>query len=225
MTRFKLLVALMCLGTPLGTAPVHAWGLGISIGLPVYYPRPYGYPYYYYQPYPYVYAAPAPLIVPPSPVIVQPAAVVQTAQPAVAAPAAPVPAAPAPAPARAPALGPPPSVAPVSTGIIQANNSESAARVEQLLQLLSSPQDNARRDAALDLGRLKATSAVQPLIRMLSSDTSPVARDGAARALGLIGSSQGLTALIQAAQLDADRDVRHSAQFAVEVIRTNLRGN
>jgi len=30
--------------------------------------------------------------------------------------------------------------------------------------------------------------------------------------------------LIFAAQADNDREVRHSAQFAVEVIRSNLRG-
>ena len=36
---------------------------------------------------------------------------------------------------------------------------------------------------------------------------------------------QTLTALIRAAQVDEDRDVRHSAQFSVEIIRTNLRGN
>ena len=43
--------------------------------------------------------------------------------------------------------------------------------------------------------------------------------------LTMIGSQRSLNALIYAAQADNDRDVRHSAQFAVEVIRTNLRGN
>ena len=43
------------------------------------------------------------------------------------------------------------------------------------------------------------------------------------RALGLIGSPRALNPLIRAAQEDNDRDVRHSAQFAIEVIRTNLR--
>jgi hypothetical protein len=52
MRRFQLLLAVICLATPLATVPAHAWGLGISIGLPVYpYPRPYYYPYpYYYGP-------------------------------------------------------------------------------------------------------------------------------------------------------------------------------
>jgi len=31
--------------------------------------------------------------------------------------------------------------------------------------------------------------------------------------------------LFRAAQVDEDRDVRHSAQFSVEIIRTHLRGN
>ncbi len=112
-----------------------------------------------------------------------------------------------------------------ASGTTQASYSADTARVSQLLQQLGSPQENVRRDSAMDLGRLKAASAVDALVRMLANDTSPVARDGAARALGLIGARQSLNALIRAAQLDTDRDVRHSAQFAVEVIRTNLRGN
>ena len=39
----------------------------------------------------------------------------------------------------------------------------------------------------------------------------------------LIGSPRSLTALTHAAQADADRDVRRSAQFAVEVIQANQR--
>jgi hypothetical protein len=41
----------------------------------------------------------------------------------------------------------------------------------------------------------------------------------------LIASPRSLNALIFAAQADNDREVRHSAQFAVEAIRSNLRGN
>src|SRR5947209_6101169 len=150
MSRIQLSVALLCLASPLATVPAHAWGLAIGIGLPVY-PRPYYYPYpYYYRPYPYVYAAPAPVVLAPAPVVVQPAPVVQAAP---APTVTPVP------PAATPALGPPPAVAPAA-GPVQANYSESATRVEQLLQQLTSPQENVRRDAALDLGRLKATRAV-----------------------------------------------------------------
>jgi hypothetical protein len=217
MRRFQLLLAAICLTTPLATLPAHAWGLGISIGLPVYpYPRPYYYPYpYYYGAYPLVYPAQAPVVVPGAPVVVQPPAVVQSAPTMPAPPAASAP---------APALGPPPSVAPTS-GATQTNYSASGPKIDQLLAQLSSPHDHVRRDTAMDLGRLKATKAADPLMRMLANDSSPVAREAAARALGLIGSAQSLNALIRAAQLDTDRDVRHSAQFAVEIIRTNLRGN
>jgi hypothetical protein len=39
----------------------------------------------------------------------------------------------------------------------------------------------------------------------------------------LIGSPSALKALQNAAQGDDDRDVRHSAQFAAESIRANMR--
>jgi HEAT repeat protein len=91
------------------------------------------------------------------------------------------------------------------------------------LQLLRSPDECARRDAAMDLGRMRTDRAVDPLTATLAGDHSPVVRDAAARALGLIAAPRSLTALIRAAQADNDRDVRHSAQFAVEIIRTNLK--
>jgi HEAT repeat protein len=62
---------------------------------------------------------------------------------------------------------------------------------------------------------------VDPLAATLAGDRSPAVRDAAARALGLIASPQALPALERAAQADADRDVRRSAQFAVEVIQAN----
>jgi HEAT repeat protein len=64
---------------------------------------------------------------------------------------------------------------------------------------------------------------VGPLSALLTSDRSPAVRETAARALGLIGSPQAVTALTRAAQADTDRDVRRSAQFAVEVIEVNQR--
>jgi HEAT repeat protein len=91
------------------------------------------------------------------------------------------------------------------------------------LQRLRSGDENARRDAAMELGRAKASQAIDALTTMLASDQSPAVRDAAARALGLIASPRSLTPLIHAAQADNDRDVRHSAQFAVEIIRTNLK--
>ena len=78
-------------------------------------------------------------------------------------------------------------------------------------------------DAAMELGRMRADRAVEPLCTLVSTDRSPLVREAAARALGLIGSQRALNALQQAAQADNDRDVRRSAQFSAEVIRTNLR--
>jgi hypothetical protein len=54
-------------------------------------------------------------------------------------------------------------------------------------------------------------------------DRSSQVRETAARALGLIGSARALTALQNAALADNDREVRHSAQYAAEVIRASLR--
>ena len=56
---------------------------------------------------------------------------------------------------------------------------------------------------------------------MLAADRSAAVREAAARGLGLIGSSDALPALQRAAQADDNRDVRHSAQFAAEGIRSS----
>jgi hypothetical protein len=47
---------------------------------------------------------------------------------------------------------------------------------------------------------------------------------GPAALWGLIAAPQALPALQTAAQADEDREVRHSAQFAAEVIRSGPRG-
>jgi hypothetical protein len=205
----------------LGLTPLaeqaQAWGgVRIGIGIPLYVgpgPYYYGYPYRYY--YPPTYVVPAPQVV------------YQAPPPLVAAPPAPglseaVPNAPLPQANAAPAPGAAPL--PPVTNVIPVSN-QASPQVDALVRQLSLASETARRDAALQLGRLKANSAVDALVNVLGKDVSPVARDGAARALGLIGSPTSLKALIYAAQADEDREVRRSAQFAVEVIRSNLRGN
>ena len=92
--------------------------------------------------------------------------------------------------------------------------------VDRYIQHLANPDDRARMEAALQLGRARATEAVEPLSRMLAGDRSPQAREASARALGLIGTPSALPALQQAAQADDDRDVRNSARFAADVIRS-----
>ena len=191
-------------------------GVRIGIGLPLYVgPGPY---YYGGYPYPYPYYYPPPTYVVPGPVVYQtapppPTTVVRSAPgEAVAAPA------PLPTPvANATPLPPVTNVVPVSN--------QSTPQINALVQQLADANETVRRDAAIELGRQKAQAAVDALMSTLAKDSSPVAREGAARGLGLIASPRSLNALIFAAQADNDREVRHSCQFAVEVIRSNLRGN
>jgi HEAT repeat protein len=86
--------------------------------------------------------------------------------------------------------------------------------------MLADADERVRSDSVMQLGRLKATQAVDPLAATLAGDRSATVREAAARALGLIGSPSAMPALQRAAQSDNDRDVRRSAQFAVEVIQT-----
>jgi len=185
----------------LSAAPAAAghgnWSIGVSFGPPACYRPCHGFaPFYYYRPYP-VYVEPAPVFVRPVPVL-QPVPVAQPVHyPPVQAPVA------APTTIRA----------------------DRPVDVELYLrQQLADPNEQVRADAVLQLGRLKAVRAVDPLAATLAGDASPSVREAAARALGLIGSPQALPALRRAAQADSDRDVRHSARFAVEVVESN-RGN
>jgi hypothetical protein len=174
------------------------WSVGVGFGTPVYY-RPYG-PYYYYPYYPYraVYVEPAPVYVPP-PVVVQSAPVMQS-----------------PSPGLQP-VQQTPTLAPVTanSSILEA----SPADVEFHLRQLADANENTRADSVLQLGRLKAARAIDPLAATLAGDRSSKVREAAARALALIGSPKALPALQQAALADSDRDVRRSAQFAVDVVQ------
>ncbi|MBI3411679.1 MAG: HEAT repeat domain-containing protein [Planctomycetes bacterium] len=189
------------------------WSVGVRIGVPgpyYYYPRPwYPYPYgVYVRPYFPVYVAPGPIVYEPAPVLVQPVGVQ-----------------PAPVVVRSsdPTQVTSNSTPTITTTSAPVDGSNRKSSMDYNLQMLRSAEESVRRDAAMELGRMKATRAVDPLTATLAGDRSPVVRDAAARALGLIASPNSLTALIRAAQADTDRDVRHSAQFAVEIIRTNLK--
>jgi len=210
MTKFQLLGALAGLaifaGATAAGPPVRV-GIGVNIGAPYY--RPYYGPYYgpYYRP---IYYPPPAIVVAPPPVVYQQAPVVVQQQPVYAAPQQ--------------AYTPPP-VTSASPGPQQVDyqTSRPTVAIDGYLANLRSSDENVRRDSVMELGRMKATGAVQPLTATLAGDQSPVVRESAARALGLIGATQALTALQHAAQADADRDVRRSAQFSVDVIRTNAR--
>jgi hypothetical protein len=204
MRKIQLLMVATVAALLFGTfsPPAHGHGsvsVGIGVGFPCFgwgcgWYRPW--PYYY----PYYYAPPA--------VIVQPAPVIQAVPVAPVAPAAVAPAAPAAAPA-------PSTIYRASAPVSESGN--------QYLQQLSNPDEKIRQNAVMELGKQKVDQAVDPLSATLAGDASPMVREAAARALGLIAAPRSLPALIRAAQADNDREVRHSAQFAVEVIRGNLR--
>ena len=168
--------------------------VGVGLNFPFYY-QPWApcYPYYAYRP---VYVAPPPVYVAPAPVYVQPAPVVQ---PAYSAPSPP--AEPAPQPIHPAAF------------------TNAQPDVDRHLQQLGNADERVRSQSVIELGRMRAYRAADPLAATLAGDPSPVVRETAARALALIGSRQALPALQRAALADADRDVRHSAQFAIEVIQ------
>jgi hypothetical protein len=173
--------------------------VGIGIGFPIF-PGPFCGPYcgpYFYRPYP-VYVAPPPVYVQPAPVYVQPAQPVYQA---------------APAPASA---YPPAPVTAYSPGSTREGD------IQRYTQGLQHTDPRERAEAAVQLGRLRAASAVPSLSALLTNDRSPAVRDAAARALGLVGSADALSALQRAAQADDDRDVRRDASYAAEVIRTSL---
>src|SRR5262245_9952777 len=199
--RFLLLSVLVTLSL-LAVAPGAQAGVAVGIGFnfPLYH-RPCCGPYcglYYYRPYP-VYVAPPPVYVQPAPVYVQPV------QPV------------CPAPAPAPASAYPP--APVTAYSPGSGRESDIQRYTQKLQH-SDPRE--RAEAAGQLGRLRASETVPALSALLTNDRSPLVRDAAARALGLVGSVEALAALQRAAQADDDRDVRRDASYAAEVIRTSL---
>lgn len=89
------------------------------------------------------------------------------------------------------------------------------------LDKLRDANEGVRIDSVTQLGRSKSEQAIDPLAATLSGDQSPMVRDAAARALGVIGSTRCLPALTRAAQVDPDRDVRRSAQFAIEIIQSH----
>jgi hypothetical protein len=174
-----------------------------------------------YRPYGFgVVVAPPPVIVGAAPVVVQQPAIVQ--QPVVVQPAYTPSSAPAPLPMPTPSTTAAPSASEVmpATAVGNVNGEIYAA-----LQQLRTGNEQARADAAVRLGRLRAEQAIGPIVKALNSDSSPMVREAAARGLGLIGSPTALSALQYAAQSDDDHEVRHSASFAAEAIRGNFKRN
>lgn len=208
-----LAIGALALVGPWTAVAEAGWSVGVRIGGPCCY-RPWGY-YPYYRPYPIV-VAPA--------VIVEPAPVVQTV------PVYAVPAAPAPAPVPAPTPLPPPTpvtsqsspgdlpLAPIPVQTVSSTQRQDDITI--YVQRLANPDAGVRAESAMQLGRMKAHRAVDPLTATLAGDRNPQAREAAARALGLIGDPRAMPALRRAAQADSDATVRNSASFALDVIQS-----
>ena len=199
------------------------WGVSVGIGC-----RPYGYyrPYYGYGPYypPVVVGVGGPVVYPP-PTVVQPV-VVQPGYAVAPPPGQPVPppppgqAGPPPPQAQSVPLPPPDAQAALPLAPVPTYSPTSRAEIDRCVAHLANPDEKARAEAVVQLGRLRAAQAVDQMTLVLTSDRSPTVREAAARGLGLIGSSAALPALQQAAQSDEDHEVRNSARFAVDVIRS-----
>jgi hypothetical protein len=84
--------------------------------------------------------------------------------------------------------------------------------VGELLKMLSSHWASKRRDAATKLGRLRASSAVGPLMDILRNDKDEQVRKSAAWALAEIGDSVALDYLEKTAQFDKSAEVRAAAR-------------
>jgi HEAT repeat protein len=112
----------------------------------------------------------------------------------------------------------PPALSPVSGAQPKPLN-QHQLDIDNNLRQLADQDARIREEAVMQLGRLRAQRAIDPLAATLAGDKSAAVRDAAARALGLIGSPKALPALRRAAQLDTDKDVRRSAQFSIEVVQ------
>jgi HEAT repeat protein len=115
---------------------------------------------------------------------------------------------------------PPAAINPIVAATPVSRNGE--AEIDACIQQLRSSQDQTRAEALVQLGRLKAERATGPMVKALNDDPTPAVREAAARGLGLIGARSALPALQRAALQDSDRDVRHSASFAADVIRGSM---
>src|SRR5262249_26280144 len=98
-----------------------------------------------------------------------------------------------------------------------------AAAGDGAMQALGSADERARSDAAMELGRIRAEAAGDRLANLPANGPRPPARGNAPRHLGPYGPPPRRQPLRYAAQADNARDVRHSAQFSMEVITSQMR--
>lgn len=86
--------------------------------------------------------------------------------------------------------------------------------VDSLMQDLDSKDLEVRKNAAILLGDLKVTRAVEPLIKILADDGSHIMRTEAAKALGKIKDERAVEPLIKALE-DDEKSVRTAAITAL----------
>jgi len=107
-------------------------------------------------------------------------------------------------------------VAPPAVSLADPNTQQA---ISNYLAALRSPDERVRLESVTQLGRMRAREAIDPLAATLAGDLSPRVREAAARALGLIGTTQAEPALHRAVQMDCDPSVRQSAQFALDAVQ------
>jgi len=213
-----LLIGTAVLGLATLATPAQAWvAVRVGVGFPCYRPYWWGpgvYVYPGYPGYPYYAVPPAVVVGQPAPVIVQSATPTMTSPP----PAETLPT-PTPVPQAAAPTAPPFVQAPTAQTVVQpASVNQRQLDIDHYLSQLVDANDGVRIDALTHLGQLHAVRAIDKLAAVLSGDRSPTVREAAARALGVIAHPKAMPALKYSAQVDPDQFVRHSSQFAIDII-------
>jgi cyclophilin family peptidyl-prolyl cis-trans isomerase/HEAT repeat protein len=115
----------------------------------------------------------------------------------------------------------------VLLGLTAALRARPATGAKTVALFLNYPDPRVRADAANTLARLRAKepAANETLRAMLASDTDPVARANAARALGISEDKQAYDVLLDRATNDRDARVRVSALRAVAALKDARAGD
>jgi hypothetical protein len=185
-SQWKLVLAVLaCILCP-WTAQA-GWGIGVSVGVPVY-PRPWcGYPYYYRPYYPY-YVVPPPVVVA-APPVVQAVPVAPTYAPPAAAPSAVADARPGDADKYLLQLNDPDQQTRIDA-IVQLGRLKSKKAIDPLTRILASDRSPPVREAAARaLGMIGAPGGLGALQRAASADDNQEVRQSAQFAAEIIRAS------------------------------------
>lgn len=94
--------------------------------------------------------------------------------------------------------------------------------IPPLIESLESENPHVRQVAAMSLGILRATPAVEALAGRLRSDPDETVRSQAAVALGQIGEDEALAILRERAKEDPSADVRHQCEISIYQIEQGI---